>query len=193
MSAALAVMEIDDAPTRLDDSDLLTLLFSRLVDPGIAQVASTALIARAGSIAVAVQDTDLLFDAPNRLPAPMATVLAAIGSAVKAVRRGAVRCEGRGADRHVQLRMAGRWLRSLRERGGLSQIDVATRLNVGSYTIVDQIECGVGRVRWTDVPLWAEVLAMPVAELTTELLRYYEPTLHSLLRRPTQGACLVAD
>ena len=43
-------------------------------------------------------------------------------------------------------RKAGTWLKELRARAGLSQIELAEQLNLKYYTFVAQVENGFGRV-----------------------------------------------
>src|SRR5262245_59259513 len=45
-----------------------------------------------------------------------------------------------------QRRQAGAWLKQLRARAGLSQIELAERLGFKYYTFVSQVENGFGRV-----------------------------------------------
>lgn len=91
------------------------------------------------------------------------------------------RLEEGGPDPKSLRREAGRWLKGLRERAGLTQADVADKLGLRYYTFVSQVEGGHGRVPSDQIGHWADALGVPRRDLATELLRYYEPELHRLL------------
>ena len=76
---------------------------------------------------------------------------------------------------------AGTWLKEMRHKAGLSQIDVATRLGLKYYTFVSQVENGFGRVPSESMEAWAHCLGVPPAEFARTLLSYYDPQLHRLL------------
>lgn len=78
-------------------------------------------------------------------------------------------------------RDGGRWLRELREAAGLSQRELAMRVNQDYYTFISQLETGRGRVppdRYRD---WANALGVPVRQFVTELMRYYDPITFDIL------------
>jgi transcriptional regulator with XRE-family HTH domain len=76
---------------------------------------------------------------------------------------------------------AGSWLKELRGRAGLSQIELAEKLGLKYYTFVSQVENGFGRVPTELMELWARSLGADPCEFARTLLSFYEPTLHQLL------------
>ena len=57
-------------------------------------------------------------------------------------------------------RRAGAWLKELRGRAGLSQIQLADRLGLKYYTFVSQVENGFGRVPTESMEAWARALGV---------------------------------
>jgi transcriptional regulator with XRE-family HTH domain len=81
-----------------------------------------------------------------------------------------------------QLRkQAGAWLKELRARAGLSQIQLAERLNLKYYTFVSQVENGFGRVPTDSMEAWAKALGVNPSEFAKRLISFYEPELYRLL------------
>jgi transcriptional regulator with XRE-family HTH domain len=81
-----------------------------------------------------------------------------------------------------QLRKeAGSWLRELRQRAGLSQIELAALLELKYYTFISQVETGYGRVPTESMEAWAKALGIKPAEFARRLLSFYDPDLHQLL------------
>jgi transcriptional regulator with XRE-family HTH domain len=81
-----------------------------------------------------------------------------------------------------QLRKdAGTWLRELRQRAGLSQIELAARLELKYYTFISQVETGYGRVPTDTMEAWANALGVKPAEFARRLLSFYDPDLYKLL------------
>jgi DNA-binding XRE family transcriptional regulator len=76
---------------------------------------------------------------------------------------------------------AGTWLKDLRARAGLSQIELAERLGFKYYTFISQVENGFGRVPTESLEEWARALGVDPSSFARELLSYYEPELHRLL------------
>lgn len=91
------------------------------------------------------------------------------------------RIEEGAPDPKSMRRDAGRWLKGLREKAGLTQADVADKLGLRYYTFVSQVEGGHGRVPSDQIGYWADALGVQRRLLAIELLRYYEPELHRLL------------
>ncbi|MFL5059417.1 MAG: helix-turn-helix domain-containing protein, partial [Xanthobacteraceae bacterium] len=58
----------------------------------------------------------------------------------------------------VRRRQAGTWLKQLRARAGLSQIELAGRLGLKYYTFISQVENGFGRVPTESMEAWARAL-----------------------------------
>jgi len=81
-----------------------------------------------------------------------------------------------------QLRkQAGSWLKELRGRAGLSQIELAQILGLKYYTFISQVENGFGRVPTESMEAWARALGADPSAFVRKLLLYYEPELHRLL------------
>ena len=81
-----------------------------------------------------------------------------------------------------QLRkQAGAWLKELRGRAGLSQIQLAEILGFKYYTFISQVENGFGRVPTESLEPWARALGVEPKGFARELLSYYEPEWHRLL------------
>jgi|SRR5262245_38976973 len=80
-----------------------------------------------------------------------------------------------------QRRRAGAWLKQLRARAGLSQIELADRLGFKYYTFVSQVENGFGRVPTESMEAWARALGARPSAFARQLLSFYDPELHRLL------------
>jgi transcriptional regulator with XRE-family HTH domain len=78
-------------------------------------------------------------------------------------------------------RQAGAWLKQLRTRAGLSQLELAQQLGLKYYTFVSQVENGFGRVPTESMEAWARALGVAPAEFARRLVAYYDPELHRLL------------
>jgi len=81
----------------------------------------------------------------------------------------------------VLRKQAGAWLKVLRARAGLSQIQLAEVLGFKYYTFVSQVENGFGRVPIESMEAWARALGAEPSGFARHLLSYYEPELHRLL------------
>jgi transcriptional regulator with XRE-family HTH domain len=78
-------------------------------------------------------------------------------------------------------RMAGLWLKELRDKRGLSQRGLADLVGAEYYTFISQLENGHGRIppdRYAD---WAAALAVPAAEFVRTLMQYYDPMTYEIL------------
>ena len=84
-------------------------------------------------------------------------------------------------DTKKMRREAGAWLKELRNRAGLSQIELAEILGLKYYTFISQVENGFGRVPNDSMEAWARALNVAPAEFARHLLAFYEPELHKLL------------
>ena len=81
-----------------------------------------------------------------------------------------------------QLRKeAGEWLKQARKKAGLSQIDLAEKLNLKYYTFISQVENGFGRVPSESMEAWARAIGIAPGIFARHLLSYYDPDLHRLL------------
>ena len=79
-----------------------------------------------------------------------------------------------------QLRkQAGAWLKELRGRAGLSQIQLADVLGFKYYTFISQN--GFGRVPIESMEAWAKALGVEPSDFAKQLLSFYEPELYRLL------------
>ena len=78
-------------------------------------------------------------------------------------------------------KQAGAWLKELRARAGLSQIELAAILGLKYYTFISQVENGFGRVPTDSMEAWARALNTDPSEFARKLLSYYDPELHRLL------------
>jgi transcriptional regulator with XRE-family HTH domain len=78
-------------------------------------------------------------------------------------------------------KQAGTWLKELRARAGLSQIELAGILGFKYYTFISQVENGFGRVPTESIEPWGRALGVEPSAFARELLSYYEPELHRLL------------
>ena len=78
-------------------------------------------------------------------------------------------------------KQAGNWLKELRGRAGLSQIELAQALGLKYYTFISQVENGFGRVPTESMEAWARALGVDPSSFARELLSYYDPELHRLL------------
>jgi transcriptional regulator with XRE-family HTH domain len=79
---------------------------------------------------------------------------------------------------------AGEWLKKLREKAGLTQIELADRLGFKYYAFVSQIERGYGRVPTDKIVGWAEAVGTEPRPFAQRLISYYEPELHRVLYEP---------
>ena len=76
---------------------------------------------------------------------------------------------------------AGLWLRSLREKAGYSQRQLAELVGVEYYTFVSQLENGRGRIPPDRYIVWAEALGVNPRTFVRNLLRYYDPVTFDIL------------
>jgi transcriptional regulator with XRE-family HTH domain len=89
---------------------------------------------------------------------------------------------GRTSDEaKLQRKQAGDWLKGLRAKAGLSQVDLAQRLGLKYYTFISQVENGFGRVPTDTMEGWARALGVDPAEFAQVLLSFYDPELYRLL------------
>ena len=81
----------------------------------------------------------------------------------------------------LRRREAGVWLKALRQRAGMSQIQLAEVLGYKYYTFIAQVEYGHGRVPTEGLEAWAVALGEPPSAFARHLLSFYDPELHRLL------------
>jgi transcriptional regulator with XRE-family HTH domain len=70
---------------------------------------------------------------------------------------------------------AGSWLRARRCELGLSQRELAQRVNIEYYTFISQIEAGRGRVPADRLKDWSTALEMDPKEFAISIMKYYDP------------------
>jgi transcriptional regulator with XRE-family HTH domain len=70
---------------------------------------------------------------------------------------------------------AGRWLRELREKRGLSQRELAEKVGAEVYTLISQLEHGRGLIPQDRYLVWAEALEIAPREFIQRLTSYYSP------------------
>ena len=76
---------------------------------------------------------------------------------------------------------AGIWLRNRRCELGLSQRELACRVNMEYYTFISQIEAGRGRVPSDRLRDWADALEMEPREFAINLMKYYDPLTFDMI------------
>ncbi len=76
---------------------------------------------------------------------------------------------------------AGAWLRARRCELGLSQRELAYRVNMEYYTFISQIEAGRGRVPSERLSDWADALEMAPREFAINLMKYYDPHTYNMV------------
>lgn len=87
-----------------------------------------------------------------------------------------------GSRARKRLRQeAGFYVRALRERLGLSQIDLSVRLGLSFNSFVSQVETGRSRIPTASMSEWATALEIDQKEFTKNMLRYYEPSLYEVI------------
>ena len=80
-----------------------------------------------------------------------------------------------------ERRRAGTWLKGLREAAGLTQLELANRLEFKYYAFVSQVETGFARLPIDKIEGWAKAVGVDPAYFARRLLSYYEPELHRVL------------
>lgn len=82
---------------------------------------------------------------------------------------------------------AGAWLKGLREKAGLTQMDLAVRLGVKYYAFISQVETGFTRLPTQKVEAWANAVGADPPLFAARLLSFYEPELHRVLYEDRAG------
>ena len=78
-------------------------------------------------------------------------------------------------------RLAGIWLKELREKRGLSQRQLAQLVGADYYTFISQLETGRGRIPPDRYRQWADALGIDAADLVKTLMQYYDPITYDIL------------
>jgi transcriptional regulator with XRE-family HTH domain len=76
---------------------------------------------------------------------------------------------------------AGRWLRELREKRGLSQRDLADKVGAEYYTFISQLEHGRGRIPPDRYLVWAKALGVEPRGFVRELMAHYDPVTYNIM------------
>lgn len=88
---------------------------------------------------------------------------------------------GGGVEVKSLRKAGGAWLKQCRLDRGLTQIQVAQAVGLGSYTMISMIEAGRGRIPPESYLLWAAVMALDPREFVKQIMRYYDPVTHEIL------------
>lgn len=91
---------------------------------------------------------------------------------------------------------AGAYLKGLRNDAGLTQAELAKRLDLDYYTFISQIELGTARVPSELIEPYARALGRPVQEVAKQLLFYLDPYMYRALfddEDPVRWACREAE
>ena len=87
-----------------------------------------------------------------------------------------------GTEGSVELRKrAGAWLRARRSELGLSQRELALRVNMEYYTFISQIEAGRGRIPAERMRDWSTALEVDPREFAITLMKYYDPHVYEMV------------
>lgn len=78
-------------------------------------------------------------------------------------------------------REGGRWLKTQRERRGLSQRELATLVGSEHYSFISQLENGRGRIPPERYEAWSAAFGMANGRFVREILRFYDPIAHRML------------
>jgi transcriptional regulator with XRE-family HTH domain len=78
-------------------------------------------------------------------------------------------------------KQAGRWLRELREKRGLSQRELAKKVGAEYYTFISQLENGRGRIPPDRYLVWAKALGVDPAVFVRELMFHYDPVTYNIV------------
>jgi transcriptional regulator with XRE-family HTH domain len=89
-------------------------------------------------------------------------------------------------------KLAGKWLREQREKVGISQRELARRVNVEYYTFISQIEAGRGRVPAERQEDWADALEIEPAIFAKTLMKFYDHHTYKLIFPSAEGDNVVA-
>ncbi len=90
-------------------------------------------------------------------------------------------------------RAGGEWLRKLREQRGLSQRELAKRVDANYYTFISQLETGRGRIPPDRYRVWAQALDIDAKLFVKTLLQYYDPITHAVLFPDERSTTLASE
>lgn len=83
-------------------------------------------------------------------------------------------------DRDRRRRM-GQIIKALREREGMTQIEMAKAVGQEYFTFISQVETGQSKIPSRDIAIWARALAVQAEDLAKECLKHYDPLLFETL------------
>ena len=81
----------------------------------------------------------------------------------------------------AQWKLAGDYVRGLREAAGLTQLDVSSSVGFQYYTTVSQVERGKTRLPPEKMRAWAKALRADERAFAKRLLMYYDPHFWTLI------------
>jgi transcriptional regulator with XRE-family HTH domain len=76
---------------------------------------------------------------------------------------------------------AGAWLRDLRAKAELTQLELSELVGYEYYSAISQIEGGSGTLPSTKYAIYARALKMEPADFVEGLLAFYDPPTHEIL------------
>lgn len=79
-------------------------------------------------------------------------------------------------DRDRRKRM-GQIIKALREREGMTQIEMAKAVGQEYFTFISQVETGQSKIPSKDIAIWARALSVQAEALAKECLKHYDPLL----------------
>ena len=88
--------------------------------------------------------------------------------------RESLRADCQTFDGNRLKKQAGIWLRSKREQLGLSQRELARRVQIDYYTFISQI--GADRLQ-----IWAEALEVEPSAFAKKLMGFYDPHTYDMI------------
>lgn len=90
-----------------------------------------------------------------------------------------------GEDKQLRLR-GGKFLQLLRNHKGITQRELAVKLDLNYYTMISQIEAGSTRIPPNLYTAYAKALGVDVVLFTKKLMEFYDPhTYIALFGRKT--------
>ena len=81
----------------------------------------------------------------------------------------------------VLRKEAGRWIKERREARGLTQRDLADKLNERYTGAVSNVEIGAVKIQTDALKKWADALQYPLYEFAKHLLQFYDPCTFAAL------------
>ena len=76
---------------------------------------------------------------------------------------------------------AGDFVKQLRIEAGMTQRDLAEKLELKHYTFISQLECGQGRLPPNLTIKAAQALGQDVSEFAMKMLSFYDPHTHTAI------------